>query len=53
MILVNILLTLLIVGAAIFGVVFFKDYRAAKTKGEIEVKGSTITISLLIHSANR
>ncbi len=46
MILVNILLTLLIVGAAIFGVVFFKDYRAAKTKGEIEVKGSTITISL-------
>ena len=46
MILVNILLTLLIVGAAIFGVVFFKDYRAAKTKGELEVKGSAITISL-------
>ncbi len=46
MILVNILLTLLIVGAAIFGVVFFKDYRAAKKKGELEVKGSAITISL-------
>ena len=43
---VNILLALLAVGAVIFGVFFFKDYRAAKTKGEIEVKGSAIAISL-------
>ena len=44
--LVNILLALLIVGAAIFGVFFFKDYRAAKTKGKLEVEGSALAISL-------
>ena len=43
---VNILLALLAVSAVIFGIVFFKDYRAAKIKGEIEVKGSAIAISL-------
>lgn len=45
--LVNILLALLIVGASIFGLVFFKDYRAVKIKGELEVEGSPITISLM------
>lgn len=46
MTLVNILLVLLIVGATIFVVVFYKDYRAAKAKGKIEVKGNAVIISL-------
>ena len=44
--LINILLALLVVGAIMFGIVFLKDYRKAKIKGEIEVKGSAIAISL-------
>jgi len=41
-----VLLVLLLIGGAIFAIVFFKDYRAAKKRGELETKGSASAIGL-------
>jgi len=41
-----VLLMLLLIGGAIFAIVFFKDYRAAKKRGELETKGSASAIGL-------
>ena len=42
----GILLTLLLVGGMVFAFIFFKDYKAAKEKGELETNGSLFAIGL-------
>ncbi len=44
--LVNILLILLVIGGALFLVIFLKDYVNAKSKGELEVEGTVTAFSL-------
>lgn len=42
-----ILLVLLIIGAVIFGMIFFRDYRSTKKRGELETKGSVTSLGLI------